>query len=245
MKIAICDSEAESLEILLEILKGVRKRAEFFSDYVSFFSFLNEDKREEDIILMFSEEMFEDVNKEISYFIRRFDIITPIFTYKVNRYFITSRINYIYEYKRYYTSDYLKCLEELKEAFLHFVASNESNKSIVSGFFESPIFYNKEDVRGEDISLFPTGITSNIESGTLACSLNQQQKELLSYLTLNYKGVELKEIMSYIWDCNDESKKQNAYVLIHSLRKILEKETGGRYTIEKSCKKYKLLQTSG
>ena len=40
-----------------------------------------------------------------------------------------------------------------------------------------------------------------------------------------------------IHDSNAESKKHNIYVLIHSLKKLVENNTEGRYTIQKELQK--------
>jgi len=243
MKIAICDSKSESSSALLEVLKDLKKKTQVFSDCFSLFNFFNKRKTLNDLVLMLCDEMFDNVDREITYFMKKFDLPIPIFTYKVNQLLVTVTMNYIYEHTKQYTSSYIGDLEKIKNAFLYFTQCNANSASIVSRFCEKQIFYNNENKLTANKSIFPTYIESNIESKALISSLNQQQKQLLSYLTSNYKGVNLEEIMLYIWKCNDESKKQNAYVLIHSLRKILESKTYGRYTIEKSCKKYRLVQT--
>ena len=243
MKIAIYDNNFESFGVLLDVLKDVKKKTQVFSDCFSFFNFFNKRETLNDLILMFSDEMFENVDREITYFMKKFDLAIPIFSYRVNQLLVTVTMNYIYEHTQKYTSSYVNELEKIKDAFLYFNQFKANSSSIVSHFCEKQIFYNTENKVTAKKSIFPTYIGSNIENIVLVSNLNQQQKQLLSYLASNYKGVKLEEIMLYIWKCNDESKKQNAYVLIHSLRKILESKTDGRYTIEKSCKKYKLAQT--
>ena len=113
--------------------------------------------------------------------------------------------------------------------------------SIASSFSEQQIFYNNENKKTARKSIFLT-IDSSIENKNLASTLNQQQQQLLFYLLSNHKGVRIEEIMLHIWNCNDKSKKQNAYVLIYNLKKVIESKTDGQYTIEKSCKKYRLAQ---
>ena len=238
MDVAICDNDVESLEVLLEVLQEVDKEKHVFEDYFSFFAFLNEHANYNDLILMISDEMFADVRSEISYFIKKFDIVIPVFTYRTGRFFLSATMNYIWEYTEYYTADYIRCLEKIKDSFLKF--GKVDAVSIVSRFCEKQFFYKGENKEVASKSIFPLGISENIESEVLSSVLNQQQKQLLTYLVANYQGVKLEDIMLYIWNCYDASKKQNAYVLLHSLRKVLEKQTEGRYTIEKSCKKYKL-----
>ena len=241
MNVIIYDNKAESINVMFDVLKGLTTKIHYFSDCISFFSFLNRHSDHNDLILMVSDEMFKDINQEINYFINEFDLMIPVFTYTANQVFLNLTMNYIYEYTKYYEDNYIKFLEKIKDAFSQFNQSKTNPMSSVSRFSEKAIYCKHKNQKTDMQTIFPQINYQSIDNEALASSLNQQQKQLLSYLASNYNGVKLEEIMSYIWKSNDESK-QNAYVLIHSLKKLLESKTEGRYTIEKSCKKYKLSQ---
>jgi len=245
MNIAIYDNRAESVDVLLDALKYVNRQVYVFSDSCSLFTFLNDNTKLENWILMIADQMFDNVNQEIEYFIKKFDIVIPVLTYVAQPYFLTGMLSYLCEYSEYYTTEYIKNLKKIKDAFLQFTSTKKNSISIASTFSTNPICYYTQDQRRMDTSILTNELpATSMEQAELSSGLNKQQKQLLSYLASNYKGVQLEEIMLYIWNCHDESKKQNAYVLIHSLRKVLECKTHGECTIKLNCKKYKLLQVS-
>ena len=246
MNIAICDNKMERVEVLLEVLREIKKKTHIFSDYFKLFNFLNESSNNNnDLVLMICDEMFEDSDEEINYFIKKFDIYIPIFTYMANQLCLVCKMYYIYEYTKYYTAAYISYLEKIKVSFLQFMKCKDDGIFIGSRFIEEVIFYKEENKEKGGKSIFPLGIKDeSIENETLTLKFKQQEKKLLSCLASNYKGVRLDKIMLYIWNCSDGSKKQNAYVLIHNLRKRLKNNTNGRYTVEKKGKTYVLAKVT-
>ena len=238
MKLVILDNQTKSVEEILNILK-TDKKTHVFVDQFGFFSFLGDNTNQADLILLFSDEVLSHNSTDITTFIKHFDIYVPIFTYTINQLSLIVTVNYTYEYTKYYTDEYIQNLSKIRDAFLR--VKDDSIYSVFS-FSEKMTFYNSENMEKANLSIFPGVVTPTVESGFLISSLNYKQRQLLSYLMLNCEGAELEEIMLYIWNSHDESKRQNAYTLVCSLKRTLENKTSGKYTIKKINKKYKLAQ---
>jgi len=243
MTCVILDENVCTLDTIKNLAENVGYNVLAYTNPFDFFSHFDHTNIYTYLFLI-SDEALRALDENIDNLIRHYDLRTPIFAYNLNNYAIQLSMNNLDFYRFEYSKEYISHLLKIKELFVKmakdskiFLGNYTFKENVVMFHYDMPKPH-RNSILGNDASSNPYNETNILSHFT------KTQQKIFQYLCLNKNGVNIKEIVTYMWGEDSFDKRANVYTIICNLKKILEHHSEYNYELHHSNKKYKLVRTT-